>query len=73
MAKGRQPVAVEFLRKAAYEVGATANAIANVTQRALRGPCTPDQHDCLKAAHSSANTLVVLSREMKRIARGEVW
>jgi GAF domain-containing protein len=60
-----------FLRKAAHELSATANAIVTVTQRALLRPCTPDQHDCLKTARSSAGALLALAREMKRVAEGK--
>jgi GAF domain-containing protein len=58
----------QFLRKAAHELSATANAIVTVTQRALLRPCTPDQHDCLRTARSSAGALLALAREMKKTA-----
>ncbi len=58
---------VEFLRKAAHEVSATANTIVSVTQRALLHPCTPEQHDLLKTARSAAGALVALSREMRKV------
>ena len=59
---------VEFLRKAAHQVRSTASAIVGVTQRALEKPCTPEQHDLLKTALTSANSLVALAGEMKNAA-----
>ena len=59
---------VQFLRKAAYQVRSTASAIVGVAQCALEKPCSPEQHDLLKTAMSSASSLVALAGEMKRAA-----
>jgi hypothetical protein len=59
---------VQFLRKAAHRVRSTANAIVDVAKCALEKPCSPEQHDLLKTALSSASTLVTLASEMKRAA-----
>lgn len=58
----------EYLRKAAHEIASTADAIVAVTQRALVKHCTPEQHDLLKTAHSSAGSLLALAKEMKKMA-----
>ena len=59
---------VQFLRKAAHQVRSTASAIVGVTQRALEKPCTPEQHDLLRTAVTSANSLLALADEMKKAA-----
>lgn len=66
-ARGR-PAGTQFLRKAAHQVRSTAGAIVDVARSALEKPCTPEQHELLKTALSSASTLVALAAEMKRAA-----
>jgi GAF domain-containing protein len=64
-------VDVQFLRKAAHQVRSTASAIVAVAQRALEKPCTPEQHDLLRTALSSADSLLALARDMKSAAGRE--
>lgn len=59
----------KFLAKAAHEVNATAREIASVIERARSKPSPSEQGDLLAAARSSANSLIDLAKEMKKVAK----
>lgn len=68
--KTTQGAQAALLGKAAHEMQTTARVIVQVMQRALTKPCTPEQHELLRAARSSADSLLPLARKMRKAAEG---
>jgi len=59
----------ESLRKMGHEVRANASSIVALTERVLTGEVSKEQRELLRAARSSARTLVGISRQLQQVSQ----